>query len=143
MTAITNAVSTAPRTKPPAAPATGLLGGGIVIFAGNYHVAKGENGGTGPAIETAILSALLAAVLFGWVVPHTRRGGRATLVLGILSVVSLVVFWSGITPVLGAATAAVAASAADQSKAAKVWRVLAVAAALLAVGWALANSHLL
>lgn len=128
--------------KPAVWAATGLALAGIVIVAGNYHVSKGENGGTGPAISTAVLCAVLAGALFGIVVPRVRRLERTTLILGIISVISLVIFWSGVTPIIAAAAGAVSSRGAEATKATKTGQVLGVAASLLAVGWTLANSHL-
>lgn len=122
--------------------AIGLVLAAVVIVAGNYHVAPGENGGTGPAISTAVLCVLLTAVLFGVVVPRARRLERTTLILGILSLVSLVVFWSGITPVLAASAFAVAARGTELGRKTAIGQALAAGAALLTVGWTLANSHL-
>jgi hypothetical protein len=141
---VTTAVSAPVRPRPSTAVCTGvgLALAAIVIVAGNYHVAAGENGGTGPGIETGVLCLLLAGLLFGFVVPRARRLERTTLILGILAVLSLAVFWSGITPVLAAASYAVAARGADLGKKAAVGQALGLGAALLAVGWTLANSHL-
>jgi len=87
--------------------AAGLVGAAIVIVFGNTNVdhAAGENGGLGPALVTGIICVVLAGVLFAVVLPRFS-GSRAQLVLAVLTVLSLVVFWSGATPVLGAATAA-------------------------------------
>jgi hypothetical protein len=131
-----------PAITPAACAAGGLVLAAVVIGAGNYHVAKGESGGTGPAIVTGILCVVLAAVLFGLVVPRTRGSVRTTLVLGTLSLLSLPAFWSGITPVLAAATFAAADGRAQLGKKAAVGQALAAGAALLALGWTLANSHL-
>jgi hypothetical protein len=142
MSVTTTAAPTTPRLKPAAVGATGFVLAMVIIVAGNYNVPKGENGGTGPAISTAVLSAAVAAVLFGWLVPRVRKPVRATIFLGVVTVVSLAAFWSGITPVLAAATVAVANSSAEPSKGTRTMRLLAVAAGLLAVGWTLATSHL-
>jgi hypothetical protein len=141
---VTAAISTPERPTPkaPALAAAGLALAIVVIVAGNYHVPKGENGGTGPAISTAVLCAVVTAAMFGLLVPRARRFERTTLMLGIVTVISLLAFWSGITPVLAATTFAVAARGTDFGKKSATGQALAVAAALLAVGWTLANSHL-
>jgi hypothetical protein len=138
----TTATTTRPTPKAPALAAAGLALAIIVIVAGNYHVPKGENGGTGPGISTAVLCVVVTAAMFGLVVPRARRFERTTLILGIVTVISLLAFWSGITPVLAASTFAVAARGTDHGKKAATGQALAVAAALLAVGWTLAKSHL-
>jgi len=119
-----------------------LVVAGIIIFAGNYDVRKGENGGTGAAIGTAIICVVLAAVLFGFVVPRARNLNRTALILGIVGFVSLVAFWSGVTPVLAAAAVAVAPPATAPGRAAKVGQGLAIAASLAALVVTLAQSHL-
>lgn len=128
--------------NPTTCAAIGLTLAFVVIVAGNYHVAPGENGGTGPAIVTGILCLVLTAAVFGFVVPRARRLERTTLILGILSLVSLAMFWSGITPLLAASAFAVAARGTELGKRAAVGQALAGGATLLALGWTLANSHL-
>lgn len=106
---MTTTTTSAPATRTVTAGRFAAIGVGlaaIVIFACNYDLPKGENGGTGPAIWTAVLCAVVAAVLFGLVVPRSRHHERAALTLGILTVLSIAAFWSGVTPILGAATLA-------------------------------------
>lgn len=125
-----------------AAGVTGLAIAGIVIFAGNYHLAHGENGGLVPAIITAAGCLLLAALLYGAVLPRTRASNRAAVVLGILAVVSLPAFWSGVTPIL-ASTALAATSSSTASRAARIAQGAALLAAILALTATLTSSHLL
>ncbi len=120
----------------------GLVVAGIVIFAGNYDVRKGDSGGTGPAIATAVICIVLAAALFGYVVPRARNADRAALVLGIVGFLSVLAFWSGVTPLFAAAAVAVAPPAAGPKRAAKVAQGLAIAAALAALVVTLAQSRL-
>jgi hypothetical protein len=131
----TAAAPAKPIHKPTTYAAIGLVLAAVVIVAGNYHVAPGENGGTGPAVSTAVLCVLLTAVMVGVVVRRARRLERTTLILGILAVISLAAFWSGITPVLAATSFAVAARGTNLGKKAAVGQALGVAAVLLAVGW--------
>ena len=114
----------------------------IVIGVGNVNVHKGENGGAQDALSTGILCLVLGAVLFGAIVPRVKRSEGTTLALGVASVVSLVAFWSGITPVLASAALAVAARSDTVGGKAKAGRWLGAGAALLAVVWTLATSHL-
>jgi drug/metabolite transporter (DMT)-like permease len=109
----------------------GLVGAAIIIVFGNTNVdhAAGENGGLGPALVTGALCLVLAAVLFAWVLPR-YNGRRTQVVLAVLTVLSLAVFWSGATAVLGAATAAVTRRSSGSFSVAG-W--VAIAAALLAV----------
>ncbi len=63
----------------------------------------GDNGG---GVEYAITlggSLLLAIALFGWVIPRIDRPARAGLVVGLLGLLSLAAFWSGLPYVLGPA----------------------------------------
>jgi len=120
----------------------GLVVAGLIIFAGNYDVRKGENGGTGPAIGTAIICVVLTAVLFAVVVPRARNANRAALVLGVLAFVSLAAFWSGVTPVFAAAAIAVAPPAPGTPQSTKVAQGVAVAASVLALVVTLAQSRL-
>ena len=110
--------------------AIGLLAGLVICFLGNYHVDKGENGGTGPGIVTAVICVVLAAALFGYVVPRARDFNRTTVILGALGVVSIVVFWAGVTPILPGAAYVVGRRAVALSPAARVLTALAGVAAL-------------
>lgn len=113
----------------------GLIGfvlGLIIVVVGNYHVSAGENGGTGAAIFSAIVCLVVAVGLFGFVVPRAQNIERTTLILGVVAVVSLAVFWLGITPILGAAAVAVSRRFTGQSTKVRVAQILGVAAGLLA-----------
>lgn len=121
--------------------AAGVVLAAVVIFAGNYHVAKGENGGTKEGLSTAVICALVAAVLFG-LVPRLRHRASATLVLGVLTFLSLAVFWSGVTPILAAATLAVSDGQERVTRRTTVVRGVAIVAAALTVVVTLAQSHL-
>lgn len=120
----------------------GLAIAAVIIFAGNYHVAKGENGGLGPAIITAVGCLLLSGVLYGAVLPRTRGSNRAAIVLGILAVLSLAAFWSGITPVLAGAAIATTSGAANASRGARLAQAAGVAVTIAALAVTLATSHL-
>ena len=124
--------------------ASGLAVAILIVIAGNLIVRKGEQGGTAQALTTAIICLVLTGLLFTLVIPRlrdARAAQRGTIVLGILAVLSLVVFWTGITPVFAAATLAAAERSPQLGRAAKTLRVLAVLATLLTVGWSVANSH--
>lgn len=142
MSSTSGAVATSSVDRRSTIAAAGVALAGIVIFAGNYDVTKGENGGTGPAVVTSVLCLALAAALFALVLPRVRNEPRAVIVLGVLTVLSLAVFWSGVTPVLAAATWAVAVRQPALPRGAAVMRWVAVAVAVLALAWTLANSHL-
>ena len=101
----------------------------------------GENGGPGPAVVTAILCTVLSAGRFGVLARRGRPTQRAAGVLGVVAVLSLPVFWSGITPVLAAANLAVTSGSEGLGKAAATTRILAVIAALAAIAVTAAGSH--
>lgn len=51
----------------------------------------------------AVIFVVVTGVVYGGVLPRVRNAPRAALVFGILAIVSLVVFWLGLAPVLGVA----------------------------------------
>lgn len=139
-TAASTALAPARRTAVLASAGIGLAG--VVILVGNWHVPAGQHGGAVPALASVVLCGTVAGVLFGLVVPRSRRPGRTTLVLGILAVLSLVAFWSGVTPVIGAAALAARPAATERTRAAAAGSVLAVVSGAAAVLWTLATAHL-
>lgn len=116
---------------------------GIIIFAGNYHVAQGENGGLGPAVITAVGCLLLSAILHGLVLPRTRASNRVAIILGTLALLSLVVFWSGVTPVLTGAALAATFETSPASRTARIAQFCGALATTVALAVTLATSHLL
>ena len=93
---------------------------------------EGENGGTGPFIITAVVLLLLAALVFGRVVPNAADA-KPAIWLAAIAAVSCVVFWTGLPMLLG--VAAVAAGARAQSTVGTVAAVVgALAAAVGTVG---------
>ena len=137
--------SGAPSRPRIAAPTVGLVALAValvIVFAGNYHVPSGDNGGTGPGIVTGIICVLLAAGLFGYVVPRAKNVQRTALVLGVLGVVSILAFWSGVTPVFaGAALAVAARSENGVSRGTQIAVGLAGVASVVALVVTLAQSH--
>ena len=78
----------------------------IAALAVANFAADGENGGAGPFAVASVIAILAAVVLFGRVVPRaTERpnAARVALVLAGLTLLTLVVFWSGLPQVLGPA----------------------------------------
>lgn len=73
-----------------------IVGLAFANFAGS-----GENGGAGPYAVGVVVSAILAAVLFGRVLPSVADPARAGWILAALAFVSCLVFWSGLPFVLG------------------------------------------
>jgi hypothetical protein len=142
MTALTSSAPMVRATRTATLAATGSALAALVIVVANYNVPKGENGGVGDGISTAVICAIVAAVAFLVVLPRVRNRERAAVVLGSLSVLSIAVFWSGVTPILAAATIAAGLGDASQTRRAAGARVLAIAVTVLVVAWTLATSHL-
>jgi hypothetical protein len=63
----------------------------------------GDNGGGIEYASTLAVSLLVAVALFGWVIPRSDRPARTGLVIGLLAVLSVAAFWSGLPYVLGPA----------------------------------------
>ena len=62
---------------------------------------SGDNGGAVPYVVCVGAMAVLAAVLFGRVLPQAGDPARAGWILAALALVTCVVFWSGLPFVLG------------------------------------------
>jgi hypothetical protein len=120
----------------------GLVVAAVIIFAGNYRVEKGENGGLGPAIITAVGCLIVTAVIYALVLPRTQRPDRTAVILGVLAVLSLVVFWSGMTPVLAAGAFAATRDRDDVSRGVRAAQIAGAVAAVLALVVTLYQSHL-
>ncbi|HEY7622630.1 MAG TPA: hypothetical protein VH834_22855 [Solirubrobacteraceae bacterium] len=134
---------TRPRIAAPTLGIIGLVVALVIVFAGNYHVESGENGGTGPAIITGVVCLALTLALFGYVVPRATNLDRTALILAIVAVVSVLVFWSGVTPVLTAAALAVSGRApVAPPRRVVAAEALAAVATLAAVIITLSQSHL-
>jgi hypothetical protein len=113
--------------------AVGLVLALVVVVVGNTNLSDGESGGLWPGIVTGVGCAVLAAILY-WFVRNRWHGSvRATLVLGILAVLTLAVFWSGAPLVLAGATWAAADGTPAKSRAVLTARVLSALAAVLAL----------
>ena len=93
----------------------------------------GENGGTGPFVVTAIVAGAIGLFLFGWYAPRAERPVRAGIAAGVLGLLALPAFWSGLPLVLGAAAAALGAGARERTRGATAAIVLGVAAFVLGV----------
>jgi hypothetical protein len=111
----------------------GLVLAAIIILVGNTNLEPGENGGTGPAIVTSVICLVLAAALFAFVVPRARNTDRTALILGGAALLTIVVFWSGVTPVLAAAAVAVARRAPAPGRAAVAGQILGALGTLVAL----------
>lgn len=73
----------------------------IVATAFANFAGDGDNGGAGPYVGGIVVCAVIAALLFGRVLPDTDDPARAAWILAGLAVVTGVVFWSGLPFVFG------------------------------------------
>lgn len=99
----------------------GLLLAVIAVVLANTNVAEGENGGTQEMIGTLIFLAVIAAALYFLVRARTGNSAPVGLLLGIVAVVAIGIYWSGLPFLLGGAAVAVGRRAADQGKL-PLWR---------------------
>lgn len=100
----------------------------IANFAGD-----GENGGAPEYAITLGGSIIAAAALFGWFIPRAVRPGRAGLVVGLLGVLSLAAFWSGLPFVLGPAALALGVRGGGHDEGpARSWPAIALGALVTA-----------
>ena len=98
-------------------------------FAGN-----GDNGGAGPYVVSLGVSAILAAVLFGRVLPGVENPGRAAWVLAGIGLATCVAFWSGVPFVLGMGAAYSGARAGSKTAIAAGGLVIVLAAVACVIG---------
>ena len=75
--------------------------------------AGGDNGGAGPFAVTAVVLVLVAALVYGRVLPDTASPAKVATWCAAIAVVTLLVFWTGLPMLLG--VAAVAAGARSGS----------------------------
>ena len=141
---MTSVVETAPlpsRANLPRLALIGIVAAAVVIVLGNYNVQPGENGGVDAGISTAVMCAIAAALIFGLVLPRVHTGHRAAVVFGVLTILTVPIFWSGVTPILAAATWG-ANDARPAGRGVVVLRWVALGLAALTVVVAVATSHL-
>jgi hypothetical protein len=101
-----------------------------VLF--NTNVSKGENGGTGPMLGVGAILIVVGAVLYLAVFPRVTAAARGALVTGIVTLLSLGVFWSAAPILLAVATYVFFRRASDATPA-RIGMALAALAALLDV----------
>lgn len=101
----------------------------ILLAIGAY---QGDDNDTGYFLIASLIAIAAALVVYWVILPRISRPGLGSLVLGILSVVSLLVFWLGFPPVLAGATVVLALVARrQQSEVGKTNAALVLAARLL------------
>ena len=65
-------------------------------------------------IISSLIAIAVALVLFVLILPRIRRPGVGSLIIGIVAVVSIVVFWLGLPTVIGAAAIALGLGARER-----------------------------
>jgi hypothetical protein len=119
-----------------AAPAlgVGLVLAVIAIILANTNVGDGENGGTGPMVGTLIFIIVVAALMYFLLLP---RASSATvgIVIGVIAVVTVAAYWSGLPFVLGATGFVMGRRSTSGARAVvvQVLGVVAVVAGIVAV----------
>lgn len=109
---------------------TGALVAAIAIGAvaiANF-VAEGENGGMGPFLVSVAVILVLAAVIFGRVLPGAGDAARTALILAIVALVTVAVFWSGIPQVLAPAAILLGYSATQSGRGGQAKAAVAIGA---------------
>jgi hypothetical protein len=106
----------------------------VLLAIGAY---SGDDDDTGYFLVASAIAIAVAVVLFWGIIPRIRRPGLGGLIIGILAVVSLVVFWLGLpSPLAGAAAvlglaARESGSEAGKGNAALVLAAIAIVAAVV------------
>jgi hypothetical protein len=100
---------------------------------GAVHAVEEGGDGVGEYLVVLAIIAVGALAVFGWAVPRSAgspAAGRTALVLGVLGVLSIAAFWSGLPPVLATGAAVLGWTARDRlaGRAAIALGVLAIAA---------------
>ena len=76
----------------------------VALAAANFISTESTSNGGAPEYAITLgLSLLVALGLFGWAIPRTARPAQTGLVVGVIAVLSMAVFWSGLPYVLGPA----------------------------------------
>jgi hypothetical protein len=98
----------------------------VLVAIGAY---RGDEDDTGYFLVASAITIVVAVVLFWGIVPRISRPGLGGLIIGILAVVSLVVFWLGLPSPLAGAAAVLGLAARDSGlEAGKGTAALALAA---------------
>lgn len=112
-----------------------FLGGGLVLAAvvvvlANLNVPEGESGGTREMIGTLVFLALIAAALYFLLRRRAGSNAAVGLLLGVVAVVAIGLFWSGLPFLLGGAAVGVGRRATEQGKLPLVAQTLGAVAVL-------------
>jgi hypothetical protein len=75
----------------------------VALSAANFAGDSGDNGGAPEYAVTLAVSLLVAIGLFGWAIPRTSRPAMTGLVVGVIALLSVAAYWTGLPYVLGPA----------------------------------------
>lgn len=89
---------------------------------------SGDNGGAGPFAITAVVLVLVAALVFGRILPATENPAKVAIWCAAIALVTGLVFWTGLPMLLG--VAAVAAGTRSHTTAGTVAAVVGALAAI-------------
>jgi hypothetical protein len=106
------------------------------LAAANF-TGTGENGGGAAYAITLAISLLVAVGLFGWVIPRTTRPAKVGLVVGVIALLSIAAYWTGLPYVLGPAAIVLGRLGRDRSET-RTPGTIAVVLGLLATAGAIA-----
>ena len=97
-------VSLNPQPLPPRAIwLTAAVAIAVAAILGAWGTFGGDGNSTGDYIFVLVIIGVLAAIVYGFVVPRAARGiwpmARTGLILSILGLLTVIVFWSGAPPI--------------------------------------------
>jgi hypothetical protein len=82
---------------------TAALAIAVAAILGAWGTFGGDGNSTGDYIFVLVIIGVLAAIVYGFVVPRAARGiwpmARTGLILSILGLLTVIVFWSGAPPI--------------------------------------------
>jgi hypothetical protein len=112
----------------------GLVIAAIAIIMGNTNIEEGENGGTGAMIGTLAFIAVVTALIYFLLLPRVNSA-TVGVVVGVIALITVVAYWSGLPFVLGATAFVLGRRAAPGTPAiaAQVLGALAVVAGIAAL----------
>jgi hypothetical protein len=108
----------------------GVVAAAIVAVLVNTSVGEGENGGATEMLVSLVFLAVVAAALYFFLLRPGGRSARTAIVVGVVAVLSVAAFWSGLPFLLGATALALGRAASAAGTGARVAQVLGVVAVL-------------
>jgi hypothetical protein len=132
---MSTALSTTTRSSLVPAAALSLAISALLLASASWGDGS-ENNPTRRFAITLAVAIVCTVPVFGWAVPRARRtpGGSTAIVLAVLALLSMAVYWVGLTPVLGAG--AIVAGWGDHQRNAALQRTAVVLGALAVTAFA-------